>query len=81
LKENLASLLLNGEAQARIKDNEPQIIDLSNISGIACSADGKDVYLTGQFFDSDEKISDRECMLISNNYGKPGSWQTVCFFL
>jgi hypothetical protein len=77
IKVNFVSTLLNVEAQAKIKDDEPQIIDLLNASGIACSADGKYVYITGQFFDEEEKISDRECILRSDNFGESGSWQIV----
>ncbi len=77
LTSNFASPLLNVEAQARTRDDEPQIIDLSNTSGIACSADGKFVYVTGQFYDREERISDMECILRSDNFGKPESWQIV----
>jgi hypothetical protein len=77
IKGNFVSPLLNVKAQARTKDAEPQIINLLNASGIACSADGKYVYITGQFFDREEKISDRECILRSDNFGKSGSWQIV----
>lgn len=74
---NLASPLLYIEAQAKSKGTEIQIVDLSEISGIACSADGKFVYVTGQFNDTDENFSDRECILRSDNYGKPESWQMM----
>jgi len=77
LKENFVSPLLHIEAQAKLGGDEPQIVDLSNTSGITCSADGKFVYVTGQFFDRVEKISDIECVLRSDNFGKPGSWQIV----
>jgi len=77
LKGNPASPLLYIEAQAKPGDAEVQIVDLSEISGIACSADGKFVYVTGQFNDTEENFSDRECILRSDNYGKPGSWQMV----
>ncbi len=77
LKVNPASPLMHIEAQAKTGDDEVQIVNLSEISGIACSADGKFVYVTGQFYDTEEKISDRECILRSDNFGKPGSWQMV----
>jgi len=77
LRGNFDSPLLHIEAQAKLGGDEPQIIDLSNTSGITCSADGKFVYVTGQFFDRVEKISDIECILRSDNFGKPGSWQMV----
>ena len=71
LKGNLASPLLHIEAQAKLGSGEVQIVDLSEISGIACSADGKFVYVTGQFYDTEEKISEIECILRSDNFGKP----------
>jgi hypothetical protein len=77
LKVNLASPLLHIEAQANPGDSEVQAVDLSEISGIACSADGKFVYVTGKFYDKEERASDIECILRSDNFGKPGSWQMV----
>lgn len=77
IKGNSASPLLNIEAQAQTIEEEPQIIDLFNASGITCSADGKYVYTTGEFYDQEEKISNRECIIKSDNFGKPGSWKMV----
>jgi len=77
LKPKLASPFVYIEAQARSTDYEPQIIDLSNISGIACSADGKCVYVAGEFFDAEEEKTDRKCILSSENFGRPGSWKMV----
>jgi hypothetical protein len=76
-KTNPVFPLLHIEAQARPGDEGVQIVDLSEISGIACSADGKFVYVTGQFYDREERASDIECILRSDNFGKPGSWQMV----
>jgi len=77
IKGNFDYSLLNVEAQARTKNEEPQIIDLLSATGIVCSADGKYVYIIGQFFDREEKISNRECVIRSDNFGEPGSWQMI----
>ena len=77
LKGNLASPLMYIEAQANPGDEGVQIIDLSEISGITCSADGKFVYVTGKFYDKEERASDTECILRSDNFGKPGNWHMV----
>ena len=77
LKGSVGSPLLYIEAQAKLGDDEVQIIDLSEISGIACSADGKFVYVAGEFFDAEEEKTDRKCILSSENFGRPGSWKTV----
>jgi len=77
LRGNFDSPLLYIEAQAKLGGDEPQTVDLSNTSGITCNADGKFVYITGQFFDREERIFDIECVLRSDNFRKPGSWQIV----
>ncbi len=78
LKGNLASPLLYLEAQAKPESDEGiQLFDISEISGIACSADGKFVYVAGEFYDREEKAHDMECIVRSDNFGKPGSWQIV----
>jgi len=77
LKGNFTSPLLYIEAQAKLGDNELQMIDLSHISGIICSADGQIVYVTGYFDDKKEGMLNRECILRSRAYGNPGSWQIV----
>ncbi len=77
LKGNFASPILYIEAQAKLGENEPQIVDLSNISGITCSADGQIVYVTGYFDDKEEGISNRECIFRSRACGNPGSWRMV----
>lgn len=77
LKRNVASSLLHIEAQAKLGDTETQVVDLSSISGITCSADGKYIYVTGNFDDKEEGISNRECIFRSKNWGAPGSWEMV----
>jgi hypothetical protein len=78
LKGNLVSPLLYIEAQAKSESDEGiQLFDISEISGVACSADGKFVYVTGQFYDREEKAHDMVCIARSDNFGKPGSWQIV----
>jgi hypothetical protein len=78
LKGSLASPLLYIEAQAESESEEGiQLVDISEISGIACSADGKFVYVTGEFYDREEKAHNMECIVRSDNFGKPGSWQIV----
>ncbi len=76
-KNNIASPLLYIEAKAMLGDDEAQIVDLSEILDIACSADGKYVYVVGEFFDTKEEKTDRKCILSSNNFGRPGSWKMV----
>jgi hypothetical protein len=72
-----ASQLFYIEAQAKLGDTETQVIDLSNISGITCSADGKYIYVIGHFDDKEEGISNRKCIFRSKNWGAPGSWEMV----
>ena len=77
LKSNLASPLLYIEAHAKPGDEGIQIINLTDARDIACSADGKFVYVTGQFDDTEENALNRECILRSDDWGSPGSWQMV----
>lgn len=77
LKANLASPLFYIEAQARLGDEGIQIINLTEAKGIACSADGKFVYVIGQFDDTEENAMNRECILSSDDWGNSGSWQMV----
>ncbi|MBN1694517.1 hypothetical protein JW879_03840 [candidate division WOR-3 bacterium] len=78
LKGNLASPLLYIEAKAKPESDEGiQLVDISEISGIACSADGKFVYVAGEFYDREEKAHNMECIVRSDNFGKSGSWQIV----
>lgn len=77
LKGNAASPLLYIEAQAKLGDEGIQIVDLSETTGIACSADGKFVYVTGEFYDREEEAHDMECIVRSDDFGKAGSWQIV----
>jgi len=77
LKGNFASPLFYIEAQAKLGDNELQMIDLSHISGIICSADGQIVYVTGYFDDKKEGMLNRECIFRSRAFGNPGSWKMV----
>lgn len=75
LKGNVSSPLLYIEAQAALGDEGIQIVDLSETSGIACSADGKFVYVAGEFYDREEKAHNMECIMRSDNFGKAGSWE------
>jgi Ran GTPase-activating protein (RanGAP) involved in mRNA processing and transport len=77
LKTNLTSSLLYIEAQAKLEDYEPQTVDLSHISGIACSGSGECVYVAGEFFDTKEEKANRKCIFSSENFGRPGSWKMV----
>ncbi|MCK4525909.1 hypothetical protein KAW18_00955 [candidate division WOR-3 bacterium] len=77
VKDKLSLPLFYVEAQAETKVDESQTIALSKASGIACSADGKFVYVIGEYYDKKEQISNRECIYRSDNFGKPGSWQLV----
>lgn len=77
LNGHLTSSLFYIEAQAKLGDKGPRAIDVSNISGIACSADGQIVYVTGHFDDKKEGMPNRECIFRSKSYGKTGSWEMV----
>jgi len=76
-KDKLSFPLFYVEAKAETKTGEAQTIALSNVSGVACSADGKFVYVIGEYYDKEEQISNREGIYRSDNFGKPGSWQLV----